>query len=263
MKKIGTVLLTLFLLVVLVIVVGLGFLGYIPGLSKLLGADKPRDLGITYTDQDFAAARAKSGVVYEALPADTPAELSLVRSGSKLVTASWTSAEMTSLMNNRPWKYWPIKDVQLRMNEDGTAELSGVLMKDKLSGYAAGIGAPAEVADMIAKFLPSEPTFYVKAKASLTDNKVSEFDVQSVNLGKMPLPVNTLLAGLNVNPVKPAYAADLLSELSKYQNKRQMVIDFINERLGKITGFYAKSANFEGGKLNFDGSLSEKESTVR
>jgi len=251
------------LLAILVIgaVLVLGFLGYIPALSKFLGTDKPRDLGITYTEQDRVSAREKSGIVYEELPASTPAEMSVQRSGSKKVTNSWTSEEVTALLNNRPYKYWPITDVQIKLNADGTAELSGVLIKDKFVGFAAGIGVPAEAIAVFMKYLPAEPTFYVKAKASLKDNAVNEFDVQSVSLGKMPLPVTTLLAG--INPIRPVYAADLLSELSRYQNKRQIVIDFINQRLGKITGFNAKRADFNGGKLNFDGTLSETEKTVR
>jgi len=93
---------------------------------------------------------------------------------------------MTALMNNRPWKYWPIKDVQIKFNADGTAELSGVVIKDKLIGYAQAIGVPQEVVSTVVSFLPPTPTFYLKGKASLEENKVKDFEPQAVYLGKMP-----------------------------------------------------------------------------
>ena len=170
---------------------------------------------------------------------------------------------MTALMNNRPWKYWPIKDVQIKFNADGTAELSGVVIKDKLIGYAQAIGVPQEVVSTVVSFLPPTPTFYLKGKASLEENKVKDFEPQAVYLGKMPLPVDTLMAILDDRGFNPTYAADPISELSKYQGKREAIISFINDKLASLTGFYAKEAYFGDGKLYFDGNLSEKEATVR
>jgi len=62
MKKVLFFLLIIFLLIVFGIIFVLAYLGYIPGLSKLLGAETPRDLGITYTEADKTAARAKSKI---------------------------------------------------------------------------------------------------------------------------------------------------------------------------------------------------------
>jgi len=266
MKIVGKVLLTLLAVLILGIVGILGLLGYIPGLSSLLGANKPRDLGITYTQEDYTSARAKSQLVYEELPAETPVALSIQHSGSRTVGTSWDSAEMTSLLNDRPYRFWPIFDVQLRIHNDGTAELSGIVIKEKLKGYAMGIGVPEQATKTIVNLLPSEAPFYVKAKTSLVENKVGDFDIQAVSLGRMPIPVNTLLAklaNLTRQIVKPVFAENIVTELSKYEGKRAAIINFINERLGKITGFYAKKAYFSDGKLYFDGTLSEKEITVR
>lgn len=263
MKIFGKIVLWFLVVLILAVILGLGYLGYIPGVSQVLGADKPQNLGVTYTPNDFASARAKSQLVYEALPPNTPDSMSLQRSGSRAVTTTLNSAEMTAFMNDRPWKYWPIRSVQLRINDDGTAELSGILIKDRLQGYAAGIGAPTEIANIVANFLPAAPTFYVKAKTSLVNNKVGDFDIQSVKLGRMPIPVDTLLSFKSSKMVDSAFASDGISQLSQYSGKRAAIIDFINSRLSQITGFFAKSASFSAGKLNFDGTLSEKELTVR
>jgi len=263
MRKSGKVSLIIISIIVLSILLFIGYLGYIPGLSTLLGANKPRDLGVKYTDSDKASARAKSQLIYGVLPENTPPEMSIRRSGSRKISTTFNSAEMTSLMNNRPWKYWPIEKVQLRINDDGSAELSGVVINEKLKGYAAAIGVPAKASELITKFLPKNPAFYVKAKTSLTENKVSEFDVQSVYLGKVPLPVNTLLAKFAPEFIKSVFAEDFISELSKYEGKKEAIINFINERLSRIPGFYAKKAYFKDGKLNYDGTLSEKEEMVK
>ena len=262
MTKPVKVTIVLVVCLVLAALVFFGLLGYIPGLSSLLGATKPRDLGVTYTEADFAAARSKSQLEYAALPSETPPDQSVQRSGSRPVTASWSSAEMTSLMNDRPWRYWPLKDTQLKINDDGTAELAGVVVREKLKGYAAAIGVPQAVTDKVVSLLPANAAFYVKAKTSLTDNQVSDFDIQSVYLGRMPIPVDTLMS-FRPSLVGRAFAQGIAGELAKYSGKKAAVVGFINDRLSKITGFYAKRAYFADGELRFDGTLSEKESTVR
>ena len=262
-KKLLLLLAVLFLLVFLGIVFVFGSLGYIPGLSKLLGAEKPRDLGVKYTEEDYKSARAKSQLEYATLPENTPITQSFQFSGTRKVNTSWNSAEMTALMNDRPWKYWPIENVQLKINDDGTAELSGIVIKEKLEGYGIAIGVPEEVVATVVDFLPPTPTFYLKGKTSLENNEVKDFEFSSVYLGKMPLPVDTLMSLLKNSTPHPTYAADPASELSKYKGKREAIINFINEKLSSLPGFNAKKAYFDDGKLYFDGSLSAKEATVK
>jgi hypothetical protein len=172
---------------------------------------------------------------------------------------------MTALMNNRPWKYWPIEKVQLRINNDGTTELSGAVVKSKLSGYAKAIGVPVNVADNIIKYLPSKSAFYVKSKTALANNQVSQFDIQSVSLGKIPIPTNLLLSRLNSDMINSVLAADsFTSELAQYSGKKATIVSFINDKIRTLLpGFFAKNAYFQDSKLNFDGTLSESEATLR
>jgi hypothetical protein len=262
MKIFGKILLVLLLLIILVPVFILGFLGYIPGLSSILGADKPRDLGIKFSETDKTSARAKSQIVYETLPSETPPEKSIQRSGTRSVNFEFSSAEASSLMNNRPWKYWPYEHVQVRFNADGSAEVSGNLIKDRLPGYAAAIGVPKEVLDVAVKFLPPHPVFYLKMAASLKDNKVDVFTPQAFHIGKISLPVSVFLSFVPPQIIPTVFAADgdLTSELAKVNNKRALIIDYINNRLGKLGGFFANRAYFADNKLHFDGSLSQTES---
>ena len=142
MKLIGKIFFFVILLLVISPIFVLGYFGFIPGLSGLFGSDKPRDLKIKYTEADHQSARTKSKIEYGELPANTPPAASLTRTGTRPVNFEMTSAEMTSLMNNRPWKYFPYSDVQVKFNGDGSAEISGRVLKDRVPGYGAFIGLP-------------------------------------------------------------------------------------------------------------------------
>lgn len=270
MKLLGKILFGLFVIFivipVLAVVLALGYFGFIPGLSSLMGTNKPRDLGIKYTEEDRKSARGKSQIEYVALPANTPPEESRQYSGSRPIKAEFSSTEITALMNNRPWKYFPYSNVQVKFNADGSGEISGVLIKDKLPGYGAAIGVPKEAVEFAMKFLPSNPVFYVKGKAALADNKVSVFEPQKFEIGRAPLPVNIFLSFIPPQLVKQTYAVvdgGMSGELSKVQNKRALIISYINQRLGTFSGFFAKSAYFAENQLIFDGNLSERAATVQ
>lgn len=247
---------------VVVVVLVLGWFGFVPGLSSIMGTNKAIDLGVTYTEEDLKSAIAKSGATYEAISGDPAANESISFSGSHEVNTSWTSAEMTALSNDRPWKYYPIKDVQIRINPDNTAEMSGVFSEKKLEGYATAIGTPQEVVDRL-NLLPAEAAFYIKGTMALSENQVSKFDITSAKLNRLPVPPGILLS-VNTEIVNRAYAADAVTdELQKYSGKRQAIVDFINQKLAWVAGFYAKSAKFNDGKLEFDGSLPDKEISSR
>jgi len=84
--------------VVVVMVIGvlaLGYLGFVPGLSEALGANKPRDLGVISTTSDLENANVKLDVAIKVLPPTERGIDSLTRSGEKQFTAGFTSAELT------------------------------------------------------------------------------------------------------------------------------------------------------------------------
>jgi hypothetical protein len=260
-KVFKKILLVIILLVIFIPIFALGYMGLIPGLSTIMGTDKPRDLGIKYTQEDLKSVRSKSKLEYKSLPETSVPSQTRQFAGKRDVSAEFTSAEITATLNNQPWKYWPYRNVQIKFNGDGSGEISGVLVKSKLSGYAAVINAPKEAIDFAMKFLPSDPVFYVKMRASLAENKVDNFEPRDFEIGRMPMPLNMFLSMGGINLIKSAYAQnpqEMSQELSKVQNKRQLIIDFINEKLSSDFGqFFARKAYFEEGKLFFEGSLTE------
>lgn len=252
----------LLILIVLVPVVILGAMGFVPGLSSILGTDKPRDLGVKYTAENLKSVRSKSQIQYEVLPDSNIPSQTRQFSGERKVTAEFTSSEITASLNNRPWKLWPYKNMQIKFNSDGSAEISGQLLKNKVSGYAAAIGVPAEAVNFAMKYLPADPVFYVKAKAALTDNKVSVLEPQTFEIGRIPIPLNVLLSFSGFDLIPETYAIDISGmsdELNKVDNKKELIIGYINSRLsGAFGSFYAKKAYFGDDKLFFDGTLTEK-----
>lgn len=269
MKFIGRLFLIVFLFSVAAIIFGLGYVGYIPAIANLLGTNKPRDLGIRFTEKDRVEAHTKSGVQYGTLPASTSDAFSIQRFGKHNVDTSWTSAQASALMNNRPWKYWPYKDVQVKFNADGSAEVSGGLNKAVVPSYAAAIGIPKVAVEFAMKLFPPTPVFYLKMKASLIDNKVDIFEPQAFQLNRIPLPVGIFLAFNRqsfdlVKPVQAQFSIDNLTELTKVKNKKDLIISYINGRMnGYSSFFYAKEARIEENKLIYKGTLANQEATVR
>lgn len=266
MKTLVKIFLGFFLLIIILVVLVLGYFGFVPGVSSLFGSNKPRDLGIKYDKASLASVQVKSQVVYDILPAETPPENSRQFSGSRPITAEFSSAEITAIMNNSPWRYWPYHNLQVKFNADGSGEISGTLIKDKLPGYGAMIGVPKEAIEFAMKILPANPVFYVKGKGALTANKVSLFEPQKFEIGRTPLPVEMFLSMMPASLVKEAYALNIggmSEELGKVKNKKALIIDYINSRLETFTGFYAKKAYFSENKVVFEGTLPEKKSVVQ
>jgi len=266
MKLVKRILLLAFLLILISPVLLLAYFGFIPGLSGLFGSDKPRDLGVRYSEKDRISGHAKSKVEYATLPESMSASESIKRFGTREVKMELTSKEASALMNNRPWRYWPYANMQIKFNADGSAQVSGTLIKNKVPGYAGAIGIPEEATAFAMKFLPSNPVFYLKMKASLKDNKVIVFEPQRFEIGRVPLPIPLFLS--NLPKIAPnVYALDIkgmAGELSKVRNKKDLIIYYINDRLeGYSSFFYAKDAFISQDKLHFDGRLAEKEATVR
>jgi len=229
---------------VLVIVLVAGYLGFVPGLSKVFGSDKPVDLGVTYTAADSASGMAKGGVQHIALAATLQPQDSLEFSGTMPKNFNLTQSEVTAMINGNSWVYFPLSDVQVRFNADNTAEISGILKLDKLHDYALARGlseadyntALAQVSRyaVIQKNMP----FYVKGSGSVVNGNIT-FEAISLKLGRFPIPAT------QVNDRK----ADLLNLLQ-------------NDALS-IPGFTCNNFSISNGQMHFDGTLPQSVSVAK
>ncbi|MBU0586922.1 hypothetical protein KJ780_05400 [Candidatus Micrarchaeota archaeon] len=129
--------LIVFSLIAFIIFVGfivLAFTGHIPIFSDMLGTAKAKDLGVKFTNTDYQNAIHK-----------IPASLSNVEDmcfgcplsykGAVAMNTTLTEREFSALINKMNEKSGPIKDMQIKFNSDGTAELSA------MANYS-GINAP-------------------------------------------------------------------------------------------------------------------------
>lgn len=228
------------LALVIVLILGVlvvGYFGFIPGLSDVMGANKPRDLGIKYTASDLTSANSKLGVSIKTLPATENGYNSLTRSGEKQVTTSLTSAELTALFNDhsQKWKYYPIKDIQAKIGADGTIEMSGVLLVNRFGGLADALGIPEGERSQVRPYLSyvnSNPSIYIKGRLSVANNVVQS-DVEEIQVGRFTVPVDQI------------------------QNIQPIIEQFIQDRAdGKI--IHLNSASFSGGKANIDALIPQE-----
>ena len=229
------------LLLIVIILVGLGgYMGFIPGVSSIFGSDKPRDLGVKITLEDSKKAQEMTGVILSDLPSDTPISQSIKFEGKKEVKVSFDDVSGSAIMNNRPWKYYPFYNVQVKIHQDGTIESSGMINMDKALQYAESLGfSTADVNKAMDDFkIPKmNLPYYIKGKGEVVDNKVS-LNVDTVQAGRLTIPS---------------------SVVSQNQDRASRVVE---SAINRLDGFYARSLKVEDGKVVFDGTMAEKEMVV-
>lgn len=229
--------LKLFLLVIVLIILAGGYGAYAFG---LIGTPKPKDLGIEYTEADWQMAEDKTQVKTETVSQAGP-ETALKYSGSHPVKQSFSSAEITAAANHRAWKYLPFKNIQVRLNTDGTAEVSGNINTAMIADYLVAVGGlSAKEAQLVKDYVPvrGNPSFYLKAGGSVKNNHIS-LDLQSVKVGPVNVPGNYI---------------------DQYQPE---VVKFLNDRLPQWEGMQVDSLDFDDGKMNFSGNLPDTEIVAR
>jgi hypothetical protein len=159
-----------------------------------------------------------------------------------------TSSELTALIYERKWKYYPFKKWTVKINEDDTVETSGQIISNKLIDALKSFGIDLEklslfnydkflvsgvfgslqnpqierfysLLNQIARFVKSNPSFYIKGKAKIEKNKITLLQIDSVYLGKL----------------------NLTSTVNKYLNEIKI---FIEEILDNTPGLYVTSLVF-------------------
>ena len=150
--------------VLVLVVVGVAaFTGFVPGLSSLAGTDKPRDLQVRYTQADYNNFYTKAQVQVEK-PEYLCLDCRVEYSGRQPVDAKFTQSEITALLAISNQKFGPIRDPQIRFNNDQTLELATMLVREQ----------------RIPLYFKGKPLKVVGGKLN--------FDLMSVEAGRLPLP---------------------------------------------------------------------------
>jgi hypothetical protein len=227
----------LFKIILLVIVALIGYGVYAFG---FIGTPKAKDLGIRFTQTDFVSMEQKSGVKHDVLAPGGKEIISYA--GSHDVDSTFTSEDFSAFAQYASWKYLPFTNVQIRINEDGTAEASGNMNTAKLADYLMGAGGVSvDEANKIKSYVPisGNPTFYIKVGGSVKENTLQNFSIQSAAIGPVPIP--STFIGLYIGRVEK----------------------FLDDRIAKLPGAYVKSMTIEDGKLRYQGSLPDREYAVK
>lgn len=229
---------TVFILVIFLLITAglLGYLGLIPQIAAILGTDKPRDLGINYTDKIADEANNKTGMETKTLTAtDNPPD-SISYMGKHPVDNSFTSEELTAIAADKPWKYYPVSRTQIKIT--GTeVEISGLLRTDRIVGYATATGGSIfDLAGLFQKIkLPKGMVpFYLKGSGSDIHNKISIRPVK-VEIGRLSLP---------------------LKFITPYDKQ---ITSFLEERINNIRGASIESLTFRDNKMFLKGTLPDLE----
>lgn len=233
MKKLVYFFLTpLLSLLIIALLIG-GYLGLVPGLSTVFGSNKPKDLGVTFVQADLTQAMAKTGVTYSNITTSAGAspKETIRYSGSKAADMSLTQSEVTALINNQEWEYYPVKSAQIKFNEDNSIEFSANLITANVGPYAEAMRGTRADVEKVTKWLKGNPALYVKGTAAMIGNKMTIFDVQKIQVGRLSISSNM------VNSQKSEATA------------------FIEGIINNIPGLQVATAKIESGKFVFTGSL--------
>lgn len=224
---------------IFIVFLALSALGVTP-LSKFLGTGQ-KDLGIKVTPADTEAAISKVGTKIIPLPKDTQDSQGFKLEGKLNADFTMDSKEISAHSNNRPWKNYPVKNVQIKIHQDGTIESSATLIINKAMPYALGLGYSEEqIKSAMQKYNipPLEVPIYILGKGSVQNDKASVNALQ-VKIGSVNIPGN------------------IISQANKEAEQ------VINDLIGKNSqSFHCESLSFGDGKLHFKGTVAEKEYVV-
>ena len=226
-----------FLLVIIVVLISL--IVFVPWYFLGIGS-KPKDLGISFTIQDSAAARDKVGTQIIPITAEIN-KSDFTLEGKRDIEFSMDSKELSAHSNNRSWKNYPVKNLQIKISNDGTIESSATLIVSKGMPYAMAMGySEVQIKDAMKKYNipPFEVPIYIKGRGQVINDDVKVY-AQTITLGNILVP--------------QALVETASSEVKKLLN------DVIKKH---SQSFHADSLTFIDGKMNFRGSVAEKEYVV-
>lgn len=224
----------IFLLLLILIPVGiLAYLGFVPGVSKYIA--KPVDLGIKNDPSLVTAFEQKYAMKNEVPGGVVPIGRQAEFSGSTKLDVKMSSAEITSVLAY--WKHrspsLPIRDVQVRFNQDGTGEISGIIEISTAISIAKTLGysdSDIEKGKSYAKYVSGDLPFYVKGVGGVTSNQIT-INPSTFQLGKVSVPESITTPAARV------------------------VEDVIERRLKQVGGVNIQSADFKDGSFHLVGTV--------
>ncbi|MDQ5952174.1 MAG: hypothetical protein QG626_301 [Patescibacteria group bacterium] len=161
-------------IVILALAACLLMVGYWPSLGHLVGLGTPRDLGVTFTEEDYTNAHTKL------FGSDNPLE----------VSDSFTDAEMSALLNSCTGGACLLRDVQVRTDSNDRVAISGSIQKDKISEAMLANGVDPALNSLLL-YLPAEAPFYAEVEVQGQDD-VLVLELMTAQLSGFGMPAEIL-----------------------------------------------------------------------
>lgn len=156
---------------------------------------RPKNLGIKYTQEDLKSIYSKLNVKFEPLSKDVlKTGKTLIVAGSHPVDESFTSQELSAVIDNRykQYVYFPFRNVQIKVNSDGSVEGSATITYNDAVNYLVALGVSyQDIVKAAAKFKVPKVSFpvYLKASGSILNN-LGHIKIESANIANIPIPQN-------------------------------------------------------------------------
>lgn len=229
MKKI-----LLALLVIILLIVGVfSYLGVMPIISPLIA--QPKDLGIVTDPALVTAFDAQYEMKNELPDGKVPSDREPVYEGSKELDLVLNGSEISSII-----EYWqnqyhgtPIRDVQVRINADGTGEVSGILELKTAISMAKQLGysdSDITKGQSYVRYVAGDLPFYVKGTGGVKNNQVS-INASEIQIGRVNLPSSI------ADPVAAATA------------------DMVERRMNQVPGVDIQELSLKNGEVKLVGSI--------
>lgn len=145
----------------------------IPVLSSLLGADKPRDLGVKADPALFTALLAKENVKITGDASDYDLAATIRYGSAQPMDATVSSEELTSMMQATNNEKGPLKNLQVKLLDNNEMEMSANADLGKL-GY------------------PIKGPVYLKGTFEKGSSSSVSLNVKEGSFGLMPVPADLL-----------------------------------------------------------------------
>lgn len=176
-------------LLVLYLVAGY-FIGGLPVASKIMGSNKPVDLGI-----EISVDSAYQGLDALGQPTTVEELQEIVDNPDSFGTVQTTLSEeeASSLMALNQIPDFPARLTQIKFNDDGTFESSGMIWIDKFPTFLARNGVSSEGVEKVMGYIGfmDSTNYYMKGTFSITNNNV-DLNMDSVKVGRISLPTGII-----------------------------------------------------------------------
>ncbi|MDH4139204.1 MAG: hypothetical protein OEV43_01380 [Coriobacteriia bacterium] len=173
--------------VILIAVLVIGWLGFLPGLSRYIGPN-PRDLGVELTFEHARAAAEAHNMPTTVSDLETIlADPEVAKQFDTVLTSDQASSLLLTGQESIP--NWPLRFTQIRFNDDGTSEASGVIRSSLVRPFLGDMGVPAGDIDTALGRVPirGDVVFYASGSCGVQSNTV-DLSLSQVKIGRLTVP---------------------------------------------------------------------------